>query len=115
MQLPAPSTKPDRRFSRIRLSCQHFAPYWRLVSSLAWAASRLKNPMVSKYILPPVMVPASRSSSSLLSFAQDSAQSVPHPSVHFSQQALMGALEVSIPAPCRTGLIFARCFGGFPV
>ena len=38
MQLPAPPTKPDRRFSRIVLSSQHFAPYWRLVSSLAWAA-----------------------------------------------------------------------------
>ena len=50
-------------------------------------------------ILPPVMVPSSRSSSSLPSFAQDSAQSSPHPSVHFFQQARMGVFEVSIPAP----------------
>ena len=50
-------------------------------------------------ILPPVMVSPPCASSSLPSFAQDSAQSSPHPSVHFSKQVRVGLFEVSIPAP----------------
>jgi len=59
-----------------------------------------EEPKGVKVSIPPsVMVPASSAPSSLPSFAQDCAQSSPHPSVHFSKQVRVGLFEVSIPAP----------------
>ena len=46
MQLPAPPTKPDRRFSRIRLSSQHFAPTATNHTATPNEASRCCPPLI---------------------------------------------------------------------